>query len=143
MTGKHVSLISAALIAGSSGLALSDESIVAETSFVATYLVKKKHDMSFEAFKAHQLETHAPLAMSLPGLIDYRLTFFPPSGETRQAVDAIAQVTFSSMADYEAAMASPEGQRALADLPNMLDMSAVTVLTAASGDVYTARIPND
>lgn len=143
MIGKHVALLSAVLIAGSSGSALSEEMKVADAPFVATYLVKKKADMSFEAFKAYQLGTHVPLALSLPGLIDYSLIFFPPNGGTRQAVDAIAQVSFGSAAAYETAMASPEGQRALADLPNMLDMSAVTVLTAASGDIYAARMSAD
>lgn len=140
MIAKHAALISAAVIAGTSGPALSEALKVADAPFVATFLVKKKDDMSFDAFRAHQLHTHVPLALKLPGLRGYRLTFYPPNDGMRQAVDAIAQVTFADAAAYEAAMASPQGQRALADLPNMLDMDAVTVLTAGTGDQYAGEL---
>lgn len=143
MFRTSVAVVSAALIAASSGAALSDAMKAKEAAFVAIYLVKKKPEMSFEAFRSYQLDTHVPLALSLPGLLDYRLTFFPPDGDTRQAVDAIAQVTFASQEAYQAAMTSPAGERALADLPNMLDMSAVTVLTASSGDDYAAQIKSE
>lgn len=119
--------------------ALHREIHAADIPFIATYLVKMKEGMSFEAFKKHQLDTHARLALALPGLRDYRLILLPPRDGAPQPVDAIAQVTFGSAAAYEAAMSSPQGQQAMADLPNMLDMSAVMVLTAASGDVYEAR----
>jgi len=134
---------SAASNAGSSGLAIGEKLKISDVPFVATFLVKKKEGMSFEAFKSHELKTHAPLALSLPGLKDYRLVIIAPAGATPQTVDAIVQVVFDSPAAYEAAMASPEGQKALADLPNMLDMSAVTVLTATSENIYAARIEGE
>ena len=137
MISRHAALLTAALVAASTGEALADAMRTDDAPFVATYLVKKKLGMSFEAFKSHQLNTHVPLALALPGLLDYRLTFFPPNGSDSQAVDAIAEVTFDSAGAYEAAMASEAGQRALADLPNMLDL---IVLTAASGDMYAAHI---
>ncbi|WP_416896420.1 MAG: EthD family reductase [Minwuia sp.] len=143
MIARHAALLTAALVATSTGEALADAMKTSDAPYVATYLVKKKDGMSFDAFKAYQLDTHVPLALSLPGLIDYRLTFFPPYGGDDQPVDAIAEVTFGNQHAYEAAMASEAGQRALADLPNMLDLTAVIVLTAKTGDIYVARIAQD
>lgn len=140
-----------AVVAFTLGLALVGTAIIAkedimkttaETTrpFVAAYLVKKKPGMSFEAFRTHQLETHVPLALALPGLIDYRLTFFSPIDGQSQPFDAMAQVTFESGAAHDAALASAQGQAALADLDSMLDMTALSVLLAGQGDFHTARL---
>lgn len=104
------------------------------TGFVAEYLVKRAPGTTFEAFKAHQLETHIPLALALPGLEAYSLTFFPPGPEGDQAFDARATVRFESQAAHDAALASEAGQRALADLSTFLDMGAMRVLAYAVGD---------
>lgn len=115
--------------------------------FVAAFLVRKRSDLSFESFEAHQHEVHIPLVLALPGLLDYRLIFLPTdtgrgeegvNGGEHAAFHAVAQVAFESEAAYEAAMASPEGERALADLPNMLDMAAVVVQTSTTRDVTVA-----
>ena len=108
-------------------------------AFTASYLVKRKEGMSFEAFKAYQLETHVPLALALPGLKDYKLTFFPPNDSEPQVFDAMAQVTFDSSAAHDAALAAEPGQKALADLANFLDTAATRVLAAGPGDVYTGH----
>lgn len=110
-------------------------------AFVALYLVKTKPGMSHKAFRTYELETHAPLAMALPGLLDYRLVFFPPQGETPKAFDALAQVTFKSEAAHDAAFGSAAGQRALADLPNVVDVSVMVRLVAETDDAYVAHLP--
>ena len=143
MIARHAALLTAALVAASPGAVIADAMRTSDAPYVAAYLVKKKDGMSFDAFKSYQLNTHVPLALSLPGLIDYRLTFFPPGHDGEQPVDAIAEVTFGSQHAYEAAMASEAGQKALADLPNMLDLTSVTVLTAKTGDMYAARIERE
>lgn len=143
MIARKAALLTATLIATSSGGVLAESMQTADAPYVAAYLVKKKDGMSFADFKSHQLGTHVPLALSLPGLLDYRLTFFPPTPDGPQPVDAIAEVTFGNQHAYEAAMASEAGQRALADLPNMLDLNAVMVLTARTGDIYAAHIEPD
>ena len=111
-----------------------------ETPFVATYLVKAKTGMSYEAFRAHQVETHVPLALALPGLLDYRLTFFEPTEEGPQPFDAMAQVTFADGAAHAAALASPEGQAALADLQAYLDLEALRVVVTGPGDVIAGAV---
>lgn len=105
--------------------------------FVASYLVKAKDGMSFEEFRAYQLETHVPLALDLPGLKAYRLFMFPPIEGQPQPFHGMAQVTFESSEAHDAALASPEGQAALADLPKFQNMSALTVLKVESENFLT------
>jgi len=111
--------------------------------FVAHYLVKKKPGMTFEAFRSYETDVHAPLAMALPGLQTYRLTFFPPSEDGPQPYDAMASLTFDSEAAHDAALASDAGQRALADLPNVVDVSAMFRLSAGAQDVLVADLAAD
>lgn len=132
----------AGLLSGASAAIAEDGMIAKETHarpFVVAYLVKKKEEMSYAAFRAYQLETHVPLALALPGLRDYRLTFFPPQQGQAQPFDALAQVTFTDAAAHEAAMASEQGQKALGDLANFLDMSAIAVLTSGTGDFIASE----
>lgn len=114
----------------------------ANQTFVAAYLVKRKSDMSYADFKTHQLETHAPLALALPGLLDYKLTFFPPVAGADQPFDAMAQVTFETSAAHDAALGSKAGQEALADLPLFLATDATRVLAASEGDQFVGSETN-
>ncbi|MFW5655615.1 MAG: EthD family reductase, partial [Roseicyclus sp.] len=88
--------------------------------------------MTDEAFRAHQIEVHVSLVLSLSGLQDYRLQFFPPQADATQTFDAMASVTFESRAAHDAALASDARQRALADVPNMVEVSATVVLGAGA-----------
>lgn len=112
-------------------------------AFVAYYLVKKKPGMSYDAFRSHETDVHAPLVMELPGLQAYRLTFFQPSQEGSQTYDAMATVTFESEAAHDAALASDAGQRALADLPNVVDVSAMFRLSAGADDALVGDFATD
>lgn len=105
-------------------------------AYVAFYLVKKRPDLSYEAFRSYEVETHAPLALALPGLLDYRLIFFPPSEGEAQSYDAMARLTFESQSAHDAALSSEAGARALSDLPNVLDVSAMMRLSAEADDAY-------
>jgi uncharacterized protein (TIGR02118 family) len=96
--------------------------------FKAVYLVKRKPGMSWEDYVDAQLE-HTPLAHALPGLRHYVLDFYPPVDGTDQSFDTAAAIYFDSREAHDAALASPEGQAALGDLPRFLDMNAMTVLT--------------
>lgn len=106
-----------------------------DVPFQANYLVKAKDGLSFEEFRAYQIDVHVQMALALPGLRDYTITFFPPAGDARQPFDAMAQVTFDTKAAHDAALASPNGEAALADLQKFLDMSAMTVVASGTGDV--------
>ncbi|MEL6237992.1 MAG: EthD family reductase [Pseudomonadota bacterium] len=111
--------------------------LTASTHFKAHFFVKRKASMSFEDFKRHQLDVHVPLALQLPGLIDYSLSFFEPVDGEDQAFDAMAIVTFESAEAQAAAMESDKGAAALADLPNYLDdPEEMVVLASAPGMTF-------
>jgi uncharacterized protein (TIGR02118 family) len=110
------------------------------SGFIALFFVRKRRDLDFATFRRYQLETHVPLVLKLPGLLEYRLTLFSRSDDGEDFVDGIAQLTFDSSAAYEHAMASDAGKAALDDLPNMLDTDSVMVLTAQAEDTFLAAL---
>jgi conserved hypothetical protein len=65
--------------------------------------------MSYDAFRSYEIETHAPMPLSLPGLQAYRLVFFPPSEDGSQPYDAMATLTFESRAAHDEALAGRGG----------------------------------
>lgn len=70
------------------------------------------------AFDKYYFETHIPLARKIPGLRKYQLSkgaIATPGGPS--SFHLIATLTFDSLADIQAAFASPEGQVAAADVP--------------------------
>jgi uncharacterized protein (TIGR02118 family) len=95
--------------------------------FKAVYLVKRKAGTSFEDYQRAQFE-HTPLAHALPGLRHYVLDFYPPVDGQDQPFDTAAMLYFDSREAHDAALASPEGRTALADLPRYLDTDATLVL---------------
>ncbi|AQR63454.1 ethD like-protein [Brevundimonas sp. LM2] len=71
------------------------------------------------AFDAHYRDVHVPLAREIQGLRRFELSDGPvntPEGPS--GVHSIAILTFDSLADLHAALASPEGQAAAADVGN-------------------------
>ncbi|MBS46027.1 MAG: ethyl tert-butyl ether degradation protein EthD [Nocardioides sp.] len=79
-----------------------------------------------DAFRSHYEEKHLPLAQALPGARDltYAIGVTTLAGEP---VHASFRATFDSVADLEAALGSPEGQAAQADVPAFAD-GGVTIL---------------
>ncbi len=80
-------------------------------------LYKKPADAA--AFDAHYFGTHIPLAKKIPGLRAYRVNEGPvgtPDGEA--PLHLVALLDFDTLADIQAAFASPEGRAAAADLGN-------------------------
>lgn len=96
--------------------------------FKAVYLVKRKPGSTYEEFRSHQLDTHVPIVLTLPGLQRYTIDLFPPSPEGDQQFDAMATVWFSDRAAHDAALSSGAGQAAVADLALFLDLPAMVVL---------------
>jgi len=71
-----------------------------------------------EKFRSYYVETHIPLVRKLPGLQALRYSFDVQSGEGDSAFFCIFEGEFADAAAMGAAMASPEGQAAIADVPN-------------------------
>ena len=71
------------------------------------------------AFDRYYVDTHLPLAKSLPGLKSYEVTRGDVMGTAgKHGVYLIATLEFASLEAIGAAMASPQGQATVADLAN-------------------------
>ena len=74
------------------------------------------------AFDRYYHGTHIPLAKKIPGLKGYDInkgSVVVLGGDS--SVYLVACLTFASLADIDAALASPAGQAAAADLANFAD----------------------
>jgi len=70
------------------------------------------------AFDRYYQQTHIAIAKKIPGLRSYVISNGPVQALAGTAPYLVAILQFDSMADVNAALASPEGQAAAADLPN-------------------------
>lgn len=80
------------------------------------------------AFDRYYQQTHIPIARKIPGLRSYSISSGPVQALAGTAPHLIAILTFDSMADVNAALASPEGQAAAADLPNFAPGGATLLI---------------
>jgi uncharacterized protein (TIGR02118 family) len=80
------------------------------------------------AFDRYYQETHIPIAKRIPGLRSYRISKGPVQALAGNAPHLVAVLEFDSMADINAALASPEGQAAAADLPNFASGGAAMMI---------------
>jgi uncharacterized protein (TIGR02118 family) len=75
------------------------------------------HPTDAAAFDRHYSDTHIPLAKKLPGLRSYTVNdgqVGAPDGKSPYYL--IAELTFDSLSDIQAALASAEGAAAAGDL---------------------------
>jgi uncharacterized protein (TIGR02118 family) len=92
------------------------------TIVLAKLIVLYKHPKDPAAFDAYYMRTHVPLAKKIPGLVHYEIsdgTVAGPGGGTDYHL--VAVLSFASLAEIEAGLATPEGQAAAADLGNFAD----------------------
>jgi uncharacterized protein (TIGR02118 family) len=80
------------------------------------------------AFDRHYHETHIPLAKKIPGLRSYLISSGPVQAIAGTAPHLIATLQFDSLSDLNAALASPEGQAAAADLANFASAGAAILI---------------
>jgi uncharacterized protein (TIGR02118 family) len=80
------------------------------------------------AFDRYYYQKHIPLAKKIPGLCSYLISHDPVQAPAGNAPHLIAILSFGSMADVNAALASPEGQAAAADLPNFASGGATLLI---------------
>lgn len=80
------------------------------------------------AFDSYYQQTHIPLANKIPGLRSYTVNDGPVQAIAGSAPYLVATFTFDSMADINAALVSPEGQAAAADLPNFASAGATLLI---------------
>lgn len=90
-------------------------------------ILGRREGMTFEEFDKYWLEVHAPLAGAIPGILRYvQRHLVAPSQE--YGVDGFALIDYASQEAMEAAWATPEGQLAMADVPNFLGRHEVVVI---------------
>jgi uncharacterized protein (TIGR02118 family) len=80
------------------------------------------------AFDKYYHHTHIPLAKTIPGLRSYVISAAPPNALAGNPIHLVAELTFDSMGDIEAALASPEGQATSGDLANFADGGATILI---------------
>lgn len=88
-----------------------------------------------DAFVEYYRQVHLPLAEKLPGLVGWRFsTEISPAPDGGAApYFAVFEADFADAAALGAAMASPEGQAVVADVPNYATGGAIVFDYAISG----------
>jgi uncharacterized protein (TIGR02118 family) len=85
-------------------------------SFQVTVLYHQPDDTA--AFDRYYDETHIPLVVKIPGLRGYTVSRPGPDENGPAACHLVASLVFDSQEEMAGAMASEEGQAAVADLAN-------------------------
>jgi uncharacterized protein (TIGR02118 family) len=80
------------------------------------------------AFDRYYRETHIPLTKKIPGLRSFRINNGSVQAYMGNAPHMIAILEFDSLADLGAAMGSPDGQAAAADLPHFASGGATVLV---------------
>ena len=102
--------------------------VVQSQIFMANLLVLYNTPADPAAFDSYYQQTHIPLAQKIPGLRSYTVNNGPVQAIAGSAPYLVATLTFDSMADINAALVSPEGQAAAADLPNFASAGATLLI---------------
>jgi uncharacterized protein (TIGR02118 family) len=77
-------------------------------------LLKRKEDMSLEAFRKWALEEHPPLGKKLPGIRHYRMSVILQDNPDLP-YHAVSEFWFDDDAARQAAFATPQGKAAAED----------------------------
>lgn len=96
----------------------------------AKLLVLYNHPTDPAVFDGYYSETHTPIAKTLPGVRSFVVSTGPiaaPDG-SRSPYHQIAEFTFDSMADLQAALSSSAGRTTAGDLRNFAG-AGVTLVT--------------
>ena len=82
-------------------------------------LVRRRHDLSPQAFRDHWLGTQAPLARRIPGMRGYRINIAGDAeGMPSAPYDGSAEIWFDDRRSMDEGLASREGVIAGEDVPN-------------------------
>jgi uncharacterized protein (TIGR02118 family) len=99
-------------------------------------LARRGQGISRNEFRAHLHGVHAELVAQLPGLrhVMFNEVLPDPSG-AEAPYDLIGEDWFESPEAMQAAFSSPQGQAAMADVPNFLDPAQLHVLVVEEHEV--------
>ena len=100
---------------------------------MAQVLVLYNQPADSAAFDNYYRDVHIPIANTIPGLRSYTISKGPVAALAGAAPYLIATLTFDSMDDLNAALASPEGQAAAADVSNFATGGVTLLVYEHSG----------
>jgi uncharacterized protein (TIGR02118 family) len=87
-----------------------------------------------EQFEAYYKGTHLPLAAQIKGVLRAEFTKFMPGPDGAQpAFYRMAELYFSSPAQMQQSLSSPEGQAAVADIPKFATGGVNMVVGSVDG----------
>lgn len=95
---------------------------------MAQVLVHYNTPADLAAFDRYYRQTHIPLAQKIPGLRSYVISNGPVQALAGIALHLVAILHFDSLADLNAALASPQGRAAAADLSNFASAGATLLI---------------
>ena len=78
-------------------------------------------------FRDYYVNTHLPLARRIPGILDYRYSFDVATGDGESPYFAVFEADFADAETMAAALSSPEGAAAAADVPNYATGGAIVL----------------
>jgi uncharacterized protein (TIGR02118 family) len=82
-----------------------------------------------EAFNAHYLGTHVPLARKVPGLAHLEVTMFGPGPDgSPPKYHLMAELSFADATAMQTGLGSPEGKALGADVANFADTAAIHLI---------------
>lgn len=92
---------------------------------MAKLLVLYNQPSDASRFDDYYTNTHIPIARTIPGLQKCEISSgVVATPEGASGYHLVATLTFASVADLQAGMASPEGRKAAADIANFADGGA-------------------
>ena len=93
-------------------------------------LLPRRPDMSPGQFRAYWTTTHAEITAKVPGLRSYVQNICLPDENGDPAFDGVALLAFDDMEDMQKALATPEWEAVMDDVPKFVDDSRVVIMIA-------------
>jgi uncharacterized protein (TIGR02118 family) len=93
-------------------------------------LLPRRPDMSREQFREYWTTTHAEITAKVPGLRSYIQNICLPDENGEPAFDGVALLAFDDMEGIQKAVATPEWEAVMADVPKFVDTSRVVIVIA-------------
>lgn len=94
------------------------------------FIVLYKHPLDPAAFEQYYAGTHHPQATRIPRLVRLEASRCLPAADgSPPEYYRVGELWFESMADLQAALASPEGQAVAADLPTFATGGATFLIS--------------
>jgi uncharacterized protein (TIGR02118 family) len=100
----------------------------------------RKPDTGEAEFHKFLREVHGPMALAIPGLRRYMQNHVVPDPKRKHpGWDAIVELYFDDWESMEAGWATPEGQRATADVGEFADLSRSTWSVVSEEEAPTSE----